>query len=737
MARRSVRSAVAASCLLLAPRLAAQVPFPEEAGFHNTTYVGDEPEAARLAFYRAEEHRLAGREREAGREILRLLRGPASGPVRFSERLAVPVETAALLFLLRLPAEVRAELGAEEAALEPPRPVDGDPEALRRFAARHPLSPRGQEAWLRAGTLSLLRGEAGVAAADLERVVHWPSALATGDDGGVRPLAAARLLQAQVRLTEPPAEGGLARWPLGASVLRRGEEPAPIGELLDGARSAGAGRPADATTLLGDDARAARPDVPRTPLRLRFVLAGADPADRGGRAEQALHRWRFRLATELPSEAGRADAEIELKDLPFLAPLVIGDRLISIERDSPEESAPASIHVRRLADGRDRFAPIRSDFDLHLDPRVASVAIDRAALSVRGDRLLATFELRDPPFEAREFLRSRRAARTALFALDLRREGYVESAVTSADLAGDPRLAGFIFAGPAVELAGGRVVVAASRLVNKETECALLAFDAATGAPAGRCLLARAAAIPRVGDRFVEEETRRVLPSPVALRDGTLYVCTNLGVIAAVRAADLETQWVFRYHRITPPESDRYERAAKHDLPPWIGRPPVALADRVLATPSDSLYLYSLARWPDEAGNLLLNDPIEKQARICWLGADERECWFLKRIGARGGPVWTVQATDHDGSHHWETPPLGGVVTGVPALSLRFLFVPTDRCIYRVDLEREGFVDAIPPPREVGIPYPEFGIFGDLAAAEGCLLSSSRLFTLAFAPGSE
>ena len=58
-----------ASCAVVAaaafaPRAAAQVPFPEETDFHNTTYVGDEPEPARLAFYRAQEHLLGERFKE-------------------------------------------------------------------------------------------------------------------------------------------------------------------------------------------------------------------------------------------------------------------------------------------------------------------------------------------------------------------------------------------------------------------------------------------------------------------------------------------------------------------------------------------------------------------------------------------------------------------------------------------------------------------------------------------------
>ncbi len=732
MARRVVRFAVVASLLALAVArgAAAQIQLPEENDFHNTTYVGDEPEAARLVFYRAEEHRKAGRSKEAGREVLKLLRGSTRGRVRFGERLVVPVETSAALFLLSLPESVRAELAAEEAPLQPPPPRDLDLVKLRDFAARHPLSPIAAAAWLDAGTLALLAGDAASAAADLERVVHWPTAFSGTAEplAAVRALAAARLLQAQSRLGERPIGGPLAHWPPGESAVPHGSRNATFAELLSAAAGATLPREAGGATLLGDDARAARPAFGNGRPQPLFTLRHFAPGDAIQEPEFALHRLRFTLPTELrgPGE------DLELKELPFRAPLVLGERFVTIEREAPVDVAPASIHVRSVADGHDLFAPIRSDFDLHLDPSESMVVLDRAALSARGEKLFVTFELREPGQSLSELVRSGESARSALFGLDLAREGFVEFGVTSDDLAADPELAGYVFAGPPV-WQGGRVLVAASRLVGKETECALLAFDARSGAAAGHVLLARASSVPRVGDRFVEEETRRVNPSPAALRDGTAYVCTNLGVIAAVRAADLELEWLFRYHRVDPPDSERYERPALFYLPPWIGRAPVALADRVLATPSDSLYLYSLARWPNARGDLLLNDPIEKQARMCWLGADEKQCWFLKRIGVLGGASYLVEATDHSGSFLWATPPLSGKVTGVPALSSRHLFLPTDHCIYRLDLERDGFADlAIPPPASVGLPFPEFGTFGDLAVSERCLVSTSQLFTLAF-----
>ncbi len=684
-----------------APPATAQIALPESTDFHNTTDVGDEPEVARLAFYRAEEHLTAGRAKEAGQEIAKLLRGPTRGRVRFGERLVVPLETAALLFLLKLPPEVRTELAREEAELTGAPPRSDDPGALRQFAARHPLLVEGERAWLDAGVRELLRGEFALAASDLERIVHWPLA----SPGASRPLAAARLLEAAARLRCGTVEGKLAHWPadpaIRAAITRAEEaEQPPVDLPDDGVRSLHVYRSA------AQDAMAW--GMP--------LLGGGGPRD----PKDALHRSRFLLVQEQD-----ASDEPELKELPLRAPVVAGDRLITLEPLSGDADSPVAIHVRSLTTGQELFEPIRSDFDLHLDPDESHVALDRTALALDGESLYVTLELRDSR-------QPEQTSHTALFKLDLAREGFIEFRVTSDDLASDPELAGYVLVGPAV-VSAGRVLVAASRLRVKETECALLAFDARTGAPGGAIFLARAAAIPRIGERFVADEVRRVNPSPVVVRDGTAFVVTNLGVIAAVRASDLELSWLFRYHRVTTPDPELYERAVLFDLGPWVGRPPIVLADRVLASPADSDYLYSLARWPSVDGWLLLNEPIEKQWRVCLLGADASRCWFLKRTGSTSSDArYSIEATDHDGVPLWTTPDLlFRRITGVVAQTPHWLFVPTDRCIYRVDLRREGSIDrTIAPPKEVGIPYPEFGTFGDLAVVGDVLVSTAQQFTI-------
>lgn len=714
---RPRRRTAALAALALLARLVAPAPaqfaLPESLDFSNSTDVGDEPEAARLAFYRAEEHLAGGRAREAGDEILRLLRGATRGRVRVGERLVVPVETAALLFFLRLPADVRAELARADAATAVAPPAGSDAATLRSFAARHPLLASAQRSQLEVGVRELLAGRCASATADLERLVHWPLAANDGTPAIAR-LAAARLLEAQTHLGGGVATGPLAHWPDGAVAGGAGEQP--IAALLEQARSS-ARRELDFGPELPRFERLLAP--PRSPLAAR------DP-------EYALHRSRFRLVHEQQS----AD-EPDLKDLPTRAPVVAGDRLITLEPIDSAEGGPVVVRVRSLATGADCFPPLRSDFDFHLPPTEFDVALDRCALTVDGDALYVVLELREPGQSSHELAERGQSARTALLKLDLAREGFVEWRVTSADLGGDPELRDQVLVGAPV-VCDGRVLVAASRLRVKETECALLAFDVATGARAGAVFLARAAAIARIGGtRFGNEAARRVNPSPVVTRDGTAYVCTNLGVIAAVRAADLEIAWLFRYHRAVATDHDRYDRSARHALGPWLGRAPIVLPDRLLATPSDSHYFYALARWPSVGGHLLLEEPIEKQKRLCLLHADATRCWFLVREqDERHDPAYEIEATDHSGAPLWPEPErlpvmYGNRIVGTPAATSRALFLPTDRHVYRIDLET-GLLASIPPPPEAGRPYPEFGTFGDLAVAADRLVSTSPTFTLLF-----
>ncbi len=701
------RIAVAALLVHLGSAAAsAQFRLPEKKNFHNDTFVGEEPEAARVAFFRAQELLDQKKPLEAGREILSLLRQrQVIGLVQYSERLVLTKETAAVLKLATLPREVIEELRREEERLERNLSTEVlQSEQLLCFATEHPLTSQGEIVWLRAAEEFVLSGDAEKGAALLERLVHWPSTF----PGTAKTTAAARLLQALRLSSRSPGAGPLLRWPSGSTRAAGAEVSMEELAQLATASAEVARRGADWPTLQGDDSRSRfAPASPSPPQHLHTFLVQAGSLEDDS-AEDALHRKRF--------EPMGARNE---RHLPTGLPVVARGLLLHLDLDG--------LHLKKVDDGKDWVEPLRFDFDFHLDPRRFRVLLDRSSLSVHGSLVVLTLELRDSDAYSSDSF----ATHGAVFGLDLDREAFVSFGLRSFDLPEEPDTGSWVFTGPSVVL-GDEVFVLGSRLKFDETECVLFALDRRTGQIVKRQFLARASAVARYSDRFVSGERRRVPPSPLAMCCGILYVCTNLGVVAAVRAAPrLEVEWIFRYNRLRPTDSRRYTEAVFFDTGGWPTHPPEVLADRVLVSPADSRYLYSLARWPNAAGDLQLNDPVEKENRIAWIGSSGQQLYFLVRERARQ----VVQATDHSGHLNWQTLPIGAgleTVCGMPAQDERYLYLPTDLAVYRLDLTREGFPEHIPPPTTVGIPFPRFGCFGDLVVTPTFLLSQSSNFLHVF-----
>ena len=675
---------------------AGQFRTPEWKNFHNSTYVGEEAEAARVALFRASEHLEAQRPREAGRELLRLLHSEARGMVRYGERLVLPLERAVALQLAQLPPDVLETLrgeeeGAAERALDPRRV---ERLSLRRFevAMRHPLSRRSAAAIYDLGQAALLDADFGGGAAYFEEIVCWPSVFAPD----LKNLAAARLAECLAFLGEEPRSGSLLTWPQGSVP---GVEPSTVASWL--ARAAKPTPEPDPrwSTLLGSNDRSTLP-----------ALGAADPVPtfsfpivRGEQTWMGSNRPRpKRFFTPGPTQ---------VPGFPRNLPLVVGGVLYSVQRNT--------LLARDLVTGHDLFAPLRFDFDLHIDPRLYAVDVDQVTASIHDNQLFLSLEVIDRQHAAPVRF-------GALYSIDLSRQGYITWGVQTFGRDPEDPLHGWVFGGPA-ELVSGQLLVPAARMGIKETSSHLFAFDPQTGAYRRDLFLGRASAVARYADRFSTETPRLVRPSPLAVRRGSVYVCTNLGVVAAVRARDLSLTWLYRYNRLVPIDSRRYTREVFHVTGGWPGRAPLALEDRLLVSPADSRYLYSLARWPNAEGDLILADPVEKETRLAWIGADRQRLYFLVQRGTRHA----VQATDHSGGVLWETPPLPAEepVIGLPAQSDRFLFLPTDRRIYRLDLERDGYADlVIRPPPATGTPLPKQGTFGDLVVTQDRLISQSNLF---------
>ncbi len=680
------------------PLTSAQFRTPEWKSFHNSTFVGAEPEEARAALFTANEHLVAGRHAEASRLLVDILRSEENGLVRFGERLVLPAKRAALLMLRRLEPQVlgnlqRQEEAAAEAAIEQWLQF-GARGALEEVALRYPLGDPGERALYLLGLREVLGGRQEAGAAYFEEILRQPS---TGSDK-YRQLAAARLWQGMGVSGAALPDLKLSDWPTGDVTFQGSSTP------LTGLDFSGSvvGWSDDWPTLGGDSSRARVPGHrvdPPTPVRCLELTP-----QRGVIPELADHRHRFAV------HSGSAE-----RMFPPSLPRLHGNRWLSLEADG--------LHVRRAETGQDLFPPLAYDFDFHLDPEVLEVDLDRSSLMVQGSMAFVTLMLRNTDVFPQESL-------GALFGVDLDRQAVVQFGVRG----DEGEFQGWSFLGPGV-VTGNDLLVLGSRLSSNDTECELFRFDTRSGEMTGRVFLARGGPVARYADRFSQDVTgRQVFPSPLSARQGVVYACTNLGVVVAIRMADLQVQWVFRYNRLLPTDSRRYTREVFYLTGGWPARAPVVFPERLLVAPADSRYLYELARWPNDAGDLILNDPVEKETRLAWIGHRDSELYFL----VKRGPQQAVQATDLSGGVLWETPPLpvGDPVAGIPAQSDRFLYVPTDQRIYRLDLDREGFVDlVVPPPEAVGIPYPKAGALGDLMVTSGFLVSQSSRYLVLYEAG--
>jgi len=193
---------------------------------------------------------------------------------------------------------------------------------------------------------------------------------------------------------------------------------------------------------------------------------------------------------------------------------------------------------------------------------------------------------------------------------------------------------------------GGRVFCLVFR-VGLTTDVSLLAVSAEDGRLLFETPLVNAAQIRRYASRLAdtraEDLDKRGDDSALAERDGIVYACTGHGVFAAVDGLTGHVRHTFRYDRIVSEDPESYDPAFLFETGTWDGEPvrlwpaeplppaerprgPAAGAadpepgrpgpERVVIAPGDSRFLYMLAREPGPAGQLILDDPIERLDRL-------------------------------------------------------------------------------------------------------------------------
>ncbi len=327
--------------------------------------------------------------------------------------------------------------------------------------------------------------------------------------------------------------------------------------------------------------------------------------------------------------------------------------------DNPSGGLPLVADGRRgellFLDARGLFPIDRITADLTLKPfevlprLLADNSLDlpgvsRHALAREGNRFFIPVNaLRVPRFADRgEFERSPGIPRAArLAALDIG-EHEISTAWVCIPPSppGDARIS--LSLGP--PLAVGRRVFCLVFRVALTTDVSLLAVSADDGRVLFETPLVNAAQIRRFASRTADtgatEVDKTADESALAERDGILYACTGHGVFAAVDGLTGHVRHTFRYDRTFSQDPVSYDPAFLFDTGAWRDEPvrlwpeeptsgvgatsPGAGAgagavpgpERVIIAPSDSRFLYMLAREPGPSGQLILDDPIERLDRL-------------------------------------------------------------------------------------------------------------------------
>ncbi len=423
-------------------------------------------------------------------------------------------------------------------------------------------------------------------------------------------------------------------------------------------------------------------------------------------------------------------SDVEFEAIPATTVIPIGDSLAVLGR------CGLYLHRHVLAGGKHNASqpgnprdPIAAEFPYSKVLSTTTEAIDRTARSVGGvfdgERLYFAVTV------------GAAGTRSAACAVTIGRDASLPPKLAwryAGPEQRDDALEGYAFETPPA-IAGDLVLYTATRLTTA-SECALFAFDRKSGALVYSRFIASAADVSEYEMRNQPTEARRSRPSPVVVADGLAYVQTNVGVFAAVDAQTGAIDWIVKYHRITPTDRGKYTPEQIYITGGWTTAPPIVTGDRIVVTPSDSRYLYVLARSPSQRGDVLLNDPLFKSERTTLLGFDEEHGRLIfESAHVSGANVDSVffEATDLDGNDKssWITPPLDlqeqrfGKVAFVGDL----MFVPTNRRLLVLDLGAElKWIGAVAPP-PTAYENQDSSYFGNLTASGGTILSASPEFT--------
>jgi len=207
--------------------------------------------------------------------------------------------------------------------------------------------------------------------------------------------------------------------------------------------------------------------------------------------------------------------------------------------------------------------------------------------------------------------------------------------------------------------------------------------------------------------------------------DGTIYVPTGTGMLAALAEADYSLRWLARYDRIEARTTGSRRRRQQmlmmgQSLAPaqpdeWVSTPPIAVGQTVLLAPQDSDKLIAF----DRANGAVRWKSSRRRNRYI-VGADET------RVIVAGKEISAIRLAD--GAEEWEFNPSGKMGSGVipsgrPVFAGKQILVPTDTGLITLDA-------ATGEPKGERLVYEE--ALGNLMVAEGALYSISATSIVKF-----
>jgi len=696
----------AVAVLLCASPAPCQNVVDEREDFHNTSYVNTDDDEMKTFLFLADEA-IGGEDWPAAvANLSRALRRGGEALVSFGERTYLPGRAAAAERLRQLPADALAlylDATAEESDRLVARAMaTGDERMFLEVADRFPFTPASFLALRRLGDLAMERGcflqAANIYLKYLDRTDLETAYQQAGGKAAMQALRA-RLYAVLMRLGRR-REAAAFRQAAAALAGETGQDN--LLESLDAAARA-AVHAGDGTG--GDRTPSAQSDFDCTGLRLV---------------------WGRRLDGEIDRESRTAPSDLyertrgrALRPRSSVYPLVHRGRLYVFDQEA--------LHAFDLETGNDIFGPLPWGWSLIFGDGEPDLANLRYSGTASQGVLFVTLNRRAEDDDVAG------SHTGTLQALDLERDGYLLWRVDVRDAPEGSPLEGMAFTGAPLVIED-RLYLLGTRH-GTLAEVRLFGFDARNGVLLFDTFLCSGAEVARFAGRGEPAgggaDDRVELGAPIVERLGVLYCLTNLGVAAAVDAFTGQVRWLFKYNRLHAQDPDRFERAFFFDTGGWEDTLPLFCNGRFLFAPEDSRYLYALAPGPDPDGYIVLEDPIEKNRFVSFIGIDGDHCYFTAREGGRS----FVAATDIHGALIWETELFEKEdrIAGRPLLTRTALFVPAERYIYRVDLQAQGMITHAFPATGEATQDLQGQQLGNIISAGKRLISLSNRQVLVFA----